>query len=158
MKKSLLAILLGAVMSTSCATFVNGDRVSLPVSTTPSGATVTLEGRTYTTPVTLEVPRGEGDFNLHIEKPGYQPIDIKLTESYDGWLWGNLLIGGLLGLAIDFATGDAYDIEPEVLHIAMQAKSVSKTNEGGLNIVLIDINDLPPESIKKIRNTNKPIF
>jgi hypothetical protein len=30
--------------------------------------------------------------------PGYQPIDLALTGSVSGWVWGNVAFGGLTGL------------------------------------------------------------
>ena len=110
MKKKLIGSLVGITLLSGCATIMNGDMVDVPVYTTPSGATVVINGATYTSPTTVMVPRGKGDFKLHIKKEGYEPVDIMLTQSHDGWLWGNILFGGLIGLAVDFMSGDAYDL------------------------------------------------
>ena len=77
------------------------------------------------------IPRGKGDFKLHIEKEGYQPVDILLTQSLYGWLWGNILFGGLIGLAVDFITGDAYDLEPELISANLQGVSQLLPPKGG---------------------------
>lgn len=34
---------------------------------------------------------------IHIAADGYQPADLTLTRSVSGWVWGNLLFGGLIG-------------------------------------------------------------
>jgi len=126
---------------------MNGDIISVPVHTSPSEATVTLNGTTYKTPANVLVPRGEGRFQLQINKEGYRSVSIYLNQSIDGWIWGNILFGGLIGLVVDFATGKAYDIDPDVITLNLQNNSVSQTDNGSLRIVLVDINDLP-SSIK----------
>ncbi len=155
MKKAIPGIILGVSLISGCATIMNGDMVNVPVYTTPSGATVILNGTTYTSPTTVMVPRGKGDFKLHIQKEGYQPIDILLTESADGWLWGNIVFGGLIGLAVDYISGKAYDIEPELVSANLQGANVSKTDDGSLQFVLVDINQLPKEIAERIKNNSR---
>ena len=155
MKKVIPGVILGTSLLTGCATIMNGDMVNVPVYSTPSGATVVINGATYTTPTTAVVPRGQGDFKLHVEKEGYQPVDIMLTQSVDGWLWGNIIFGGLIGLAVDFITGDAYDLEPELVSQNLQGAKVSKSNDGSLQFVLIDINQLPKHIAAQIKQNSK---
>ena len=155
MKKNALGVLIGAALLSGCATIMNGDMVNVPVYTTPSGATVVINGATYTSPTTVMVPRGKGDFKLHIEKEGYEPVDIMLTQSADGWLWGNVIFGGLIGLAVDFITGDAYDLDPELVSANLNGINVSKTNDGALQFVLVDINQLPEHVIERIKADSK---
>ena len=157
MKSKLLCVV--AVLSTllivACATIMNEEMVSVPVYTTPSGANLTINGMEYTSPATIQAPRGKGDFKLHIEKEGYKPVDILLTQSCDGWLWGNIVFGGLIGLAVDFISGDAYDLEPEVVSKELQKNGlVSKTNNGELMVVLVDIATLPTNVANNIKNSN----
>lgn len=155
MKKSVFGVVLAGAMLSSCATIMNGDMVNVPVHTTPSGATVVINGTTYTSPTTVMVPRGKGDFKLHIEKDGYEPVDIMLTQSVDGWLWGNVLFGGLIGVAVDFISGDAYDLEPELITANLNGVNVSKSSDGALQFVLVDINQLPDHMVEKIKENAK---
>lgn len=158
MKKNSIGVLVGAALLSGCATIMNGDMVNVPVYTTPSGATVVINGATYTSPTTVMAPRGKGDFKLHIEKEGYEPVDIMLTQSADGWLWGNVIFGGLIGLAVDFITGDAYDLDPELVSANLNGVNVSKSHDGSLQFVLVDINQLPKHVVEKIKaNSNNKI-
>lgn len=154
MKKLLIGLIFGVAVISGCATIMNGDNVNLPVYTTPSGATIVINGSTYTSPTTVMVPRGKGDFKLHIEKEGYQPVDILLTQSVDGWLWGNVIFGGLIGLAVDFISGDAYDLEPELISQDLQGAKVSKSENGSLQFVLVDMNQLPKHIANKIKQNS----
>lgn len=157
MKFKLLCIVtvLGSLFIAACATIMNGDMVSVPVYTTPSSAKLVINGMEYTSPATVQAPRGKGNFKLHIEKDGYKPVDVLLTQSCDGWLWGNVVFGGLIGLAVDFITGDAYDLDPEVVSQELQKDaSISKTENDELKIVLVDIATLPNDVANYIKDSN----
>lgn len=133
---------LGTVLVTGCATIMNGDMVLLPVGTLPPQAKLIINGQQYLSPAMVLVPRGKGNFTLHVEKEGYQSVDIPLKESIDGWVWGNILFGGIVGLVIDFASGRAYDIDPEEVNAPLQALGASYDKAISLKIVLIDISQL----------------
>jgi len=54
----------------SCASIMNGDNVDVPVETDPVGATVTVKGREYISPVVLQLKRGRKNIDIKIEKEG----------------------------------------------------------------------------------------
>ena len=64
------------------------------------------------TPLTTPVSRRR-NHTVRIEKPGYQPVERTLTRHVNGWVFGNLLIGGILGTGIDAATGAIFEVEPD---------------------------------------------
>ena len=156
--KNTLASIIIALTLSGCSTMMNGDTVEVPVTTTPSGATLVLNGESYISPAVVLVPRGEGDFNLHIEKKGFQAVDILLKESIDGWFWGNFLFGGVVGFAVDFITGDAFDIEPELIEEALNGVDVSRSPDGSLQFILVDINKLPQQLVQRIKNKSNKIL
>jgi hypothetical protein len=43
-----------------------------------------------------------------------------LTKGINGWIWGNLLFGWILGFGVDFLTGSAYKLEPALVQVTMQ--------------------------------------
>lgn len=97
-----------------CATIVSGRTQEIQLRSEPADVLVTAQpgGHTVTTPATLTLPRLGSGYRLRFEKPGYEPQDVRLTTSQNGWLWGNILIGGLIGLAVDYNTGAAYTLTP----------------------------------------------
>ena len=115
---SLLAI---SILITGCASLVNQDLVNVPVYTNPPGAKLFVAGRAYQSPDIVKVPRGQGDFELIIEKPGYQRAKVVLKESFDAWLWYNVFNLGL-GLRKDFMSKRAYDLDPEIVNITLVAE------------------------------------
>lgn len=100
---------------TGCATIMHGTNQDIGISSNPTGAEVTVDGTLRgATPLVTEMKRG----NNHIVKlqlPGYAPYEATFTKSVSGWVVGNLLFGGLIGLAVDAITGGLYNLSPEQL-------------------------------------------
>jgi hypothetical protein len=113
--QSLLAM---AMLLTACGTIVNGPTESVPVSTEPEGATVTIGGTTKQTPATFDLDRKQ-DYLLTITKSGYQTENIKIQHVISGAEAGNLLGFGSLGVAIDAASGALWKLEPENIDITL---------------------------------------
>ena len=155
MVKILAVMILLSSFTTGCAYVVNSKMVKIPVVTSPEGATITVNNETYTSPATVLLPRAGGNFNLHIEKQGFQSIDIELNQSIDIAFAGNAFSFGPVGLAVDFITGYAYDLEPDMIEANLQGTKVSKSNDGTLHLVLVDINDLPKQVALRIKQTPK---
>jgi hypothetical protein len=101
-----------------CASIISGANQKIAVSSNPEGAIVTAQPGDYrvTTPATLTLPRIKGPFILTFTKEGYSTMEIRLDRKTNGWIWGNLFIGGIIGIAIDFSTGSSYELSPETVH------------------------------------------
>ena len=102
-----------------CATIVNKDIVSVSVYTDPPGAHLFVAGRSYSSPDIIKVPRGQGDFILTIENPGYQVERLILKESMDPWTAWNVPPF----IIHDLATKRAYDLDPELLRLQLVKKT-----------------------------------
>lgn len=110
-------------LAAACATIVSGGTQKIKVTSTPSGVTVTADpgGHRVTTPAEMALSRKGGPYRLKFEKQGYAPIEMNLSSGMNGWLWGNILIGGLIGIAIDFVSGAAYKLSPETVDANLTA-------------------------------------
>jgi len=87
------------------------------------GTLVTVRDRsgnicaTERTPATVTLKSGSGYFSrgkytFTFEKDGYYGDVQKRTAQMDGWYWGNLIFGGILGLLIiDPATGAMFELD-----------------------------------------------
>ena len=77
-------------------------------------------------------------YTLRLELEGYKPAEIELTARMSGWYWGNLLLGGLIGmLAVDPATGAMWNIAPDKIDRKLaNGKSAMIENETGFLVVL----------------------
>jgi len=97
----------------SCASIMHGTNQDLAISSNPTGALVTVDGvPSGKTPVIAKLGRGD-THKIRIELAGYEPYETAVTKSVSGWVWGNVLFGGLIGLAVDAISGGLYYLEPE---------------------------------------------
>ena len=126
MKLAGLAIALGVVLSLpACATIVRGRNTDWNVRTDPAGASVATSNgyRCEATPCALRMPR-KSSFQATITKPDYKTITATVGNGVSGGgggaLVGNLLFGGVLGLAVDAVTGAALDLRPNPLTIRLE--------------------------------------
>ncbi|MEW6775722.1 MAG: PEGA domain-containing protein [Bdellovibrionota bacterium] len=107
-------------MATGCATIVNGTKQKVKINSTPDGATVSVDGvDSGTTPATVKMRRKE-DHKVVIKKPGYKPKEVELKNKMSWWWLGNVVIGGIIGLVVDMASGGVYKLEPKKIDAALE--------------------------------------
>jgi uncharacterized protein YceK len=121
-----------------CATIIHGTQQDVGISSTPTGATVTIDNTEKgVTPVVAKLKRKE-NHTVKIQLAGYQPFETTLTHSVSGWVWGNVAIGGLIGLAVDAISGGIYKLTPEQISGSLQTGHASVLQkDGGLYVVAV---------------------
>lgn len=113
-----------------CATIIKGHNQTLSVFTNPSGATCTLTRDSETvgvanpTPASVVLDRSVDTANVICKKDGYFDEMSTLSSSFHGMTFGNVLLGGLIGVAVDAASGAMYEY-PESITISLTPKSFS---------------------------------
>ena len=118
MYKVLLAGLL-ALNCAGCASATRGWTEQITITSTPSGAEATVTGpevpTTCVTPCVVQVKRND-DVAVSFSKEGYEPQTITLQKEIASGgaagFAGNILAGGLVGMAVDGVSGAAYDHKP----------------------------------------------
>ncbi len=127
MQHSSRLIALAAVLATplgACATVINGSDQPLGVVTTPPGATCTLsrDGKVIAqvspTPGQVQVEKSKHDIIIACEMAGYQKTEVIAQSTFNGATFGNLIVGGIVGVAVDAASG-ANNEYPESLTITL---------------------------------------
>ena len=126
MRRVRVPLLVGATaLLVSCASIIHGTQQDVGISSTPTGAQVTIDGAVGgTTPFVAKLRRKENHI-VRMELAGYQPYETTVTHSVSGWVWGNVVFGGLIGLAVDAISGGLYQLTPEQLSATLLAKSAS---------------------------------
>ena len=127
-KNFIWVFFISMLFNAGCASTLNpGYWEFVPVTTTPPGAKLVIFGAVYTSPATVWVPRGQGDYKLTIEKEGYKPGYVFLRQSLDASFFYNVPI---VGHIIDLQTRAAYDLEPEVVDFTLvpEEQRISKEN------------------------------
>ncbi len=89
---------------------MHGGNQDVTFTSTPSQAKVTVDGvNRGVTPVVVKLSR-KNEHVVKLELDGYAPYETVLTKTVSGWVWGNVVFGGLVGLAVDAGTGGLYKL------------------------------------------------
>ncbi len=113
----IITVLVLMMFLSGCCTIMHGKSQEIYLNSTPSGAVVRVNSIATTTPGTITLERTKPHYTLVFEKEGYKSITVELRRTLDGWLFGNIFLGGIIGTAIDFLTGSAYKITPQEVDV-----------------------------------------
>lgn len=106
-----------------CASIVKGTTQSIAI-TTPmtTGADCALSNAqgnwTLTSPGSAIVARSKTDVRIRCTKTGFQDAQATAPSGFEAWTLGNILIGGLIGLGIDWGTGAIHKY-PDAVQVPM---------------------------------------
>lgn len=123
----------------ACASIMHGSSQEVSIGSTPTGARILIDGQEMgKTPVALRLTRKD-KHALKIEMAGYQPYEMIFSRSTSGWVWGNIIFGGLPGLAIDAITGGLYKLTPEMVQASLTQSraSIDKNGKDGLVVTVV---------------------
>ena len=96
-----------------CATITRGSHQTVPVVSEPPGAFVLVDGNTVgRTPVDVEMKR-KNNHLVSIKMSGYKSQNFPVVRDNGRMIWGNILLGGLIGLGVDASTGAQYNLTPK---------------------------------------------
>jgi hypothetical protein len=100
--------LLGA--AGGCASITNGTSQSINVNSDPGEAdcTLTRDGRelaTVKTPAPVKVKRESRTIHVLCKKEGFRDGETSMDARFETATLGNLILGGVVGLAVDAASG-----------------------------------------------------
>ena len=136
MKRLRVVLLLFIITIMGCATIHSGRSQLVSINSTPQGASVTIDGVVMgNTPLYADLERKKGHV-VQINLEGYQPFQITLTRAKNGWIWGNVISFGLVGVVVDVITGAVYKLEPEQVS-AVMARSTAIKKDDGLYIATV---------------------
>ena len=130
---------IAAFALSACATIIHGTRQDVGISSSPTGAEVWVDNiKMGETPVVAKLRRKDSH-TVKLVLPGYQPYETAITRSVSGWVWGNIAIGGLIGLGVDAMSGGMYKLKPE--HVTgdfavERAAQNPKTDEIYIDVVM----------------------
>lgn len=138
--KTLFALLFApAFLLTSCATIMNGTTEEICIQSMPSNADVYVDNFSRgKTPAVVELDRGTSHV-VRIELEGYETHEIFLQKKMSGWAFGNIVFGGVIGLAVDACSGGLYRLTPDQVNAQLKAQDTcyasAQTNKGYISVV-----------------------
>ncbi len=142
-----------SVLSTGCASIVSKSSYPLAINSTPNKAKISVTDKygkeiySGVTPAVLRLDAGAGfftkaEYSVKFSCPGYDDKIVPVKFSIDGWYFGNILFGGLIGmLIVDPATGAMWKMDMDTMHEVL-GKQESYTGPG---MQVMDIRDVPEE-------------
>jgi len=151
-----LGVLLGFVTSlTGCASIMHGTSQEVGISSAPTGASVSINGVDYgKTPLVAKLKRKDNHV-IKIELAGYEPYETTLTRKVSGWVWGNIVFGGLIGLVVDAMTGGIYKLTPEQVEAALTKQGMAFLSKDDTLCVAVVLK--PDPSWEKIGSLKRKI-
>ena len=159
----ILAGALACLLLSGCASIVDGRPKTLTITSDPAGAKLTVtdvKGQKIsenTTPTNISLKRSggyfvPGQYKLTFEAPGYYPSEVSLKATMNGWYLGNIMFGGLIGLAfVDPATGAMWTFSPSQINRNLIS---SATSLSPAELQAAEIKANPPK-VRTSSNTTK---
>lgn len=155
MKKIFLNALLATVtastvLTTGCATIFGRSNYNVTINSNPSGSNLSIVNKKGveiykgTTPATIKLKSSSGyfskeEYQLKFSLIGHEERIVPLTAKLNGWYFGNLLLGGVIGmLIIDPASGAMYKLPDTAITENLSKTASAQANE----LKVIDINSL----------------
>ncbi len=160
MRNKLLPIILAASLLSACSSIVSKSEYSVAINSSPDGANFVVTNRTGQkvhsglTPASVTLKSSSGYFKgesytIALSKDGFSPKTFTLTSSLDGWYWGNILLGGLIGmLIVDPATGAMYNL-PDRVDISIDQDTAAATTVSK-DITLATIDSMSDEQLTRL--------
>ena len=120
---TLRATLLGsALLLSGCASIINGSTQKVKINSQPPGASVRIDGApTGATPTVAELSR-KSSHRVEVSLNGYRTYEKVLEPSFNGVTLLNILVGGIIGLAIDGSTGASNTLQPEAVEAVLEKR------------------------------------
>lgn len=76
----------------------------------------------------MPIEKAMGSIAILCKKPGYKDVAGTLASEFQAWTFGNIILGGLIGIAVDAASGAMHEypsmvtitLEPEIFATAQE--------------------------------------
>ena len=116
MKKVIVLLILVSIFLNGCATIMTGTSQPVSINSNVEGAKVYVDGFFKgETPVSFDLST-KAHHTIKIEAEGYSPYVETIRKKASGWVWGNVFIGGLIGLGVDMISGGLYVLEKDSIN------------------------------------------
>lgn len=123
MTKKFFALAVVAVVLSGCGSISRGTTEPVYLSARPESAEITTSlGHRCKSPCTVTVER-KTKFTAYAEAPGYHRGTLEIGTKVSGHgasgFAGNILVGGVIGMGVDAATGAALDHSPNPAQLVL---------------------------------------
>ncbi len=146
-----------AVAAAGCATVVHGTAERVQIDSTPGGAEVTIDGseQSVVTPATVMLARGRGH-KLVFRKPGFQDATEHLSSTPSGWILGNVIAGGVVGMAIDASNGAGRKLSADKVSVTLTPLPPITAEAGAMRVQAGDIPGPHSQAFRALEKALQP--
>jgi len=146
-----------ALLVSACASVVSDNDSTTFIQTDPDKAKCELHGHNYRqtleTPNSILLPANAAPITVACTADGYKTATKKLDTKIDGWIFGNIILGGVVGAAIDLARGAGFKYPPQFfVYLQPEKFKTSADRDAWFDRRRKFINDEWDEVLKKVRN------
>lgn len=132
MKRWFILLAISLCCCPGCATIVSDNKTFTQIETLPDGAQCTIEGDNYnnkiTTPANVQIPAKAAPVVITCEAEGYNKATERIDTKMDGWTFGNILFGGIVGAIIDAGTKSGFKY-PEKVVLELNKRNFNSIEE-----------------------------
>lgn len=134
----------------SCATVMHGTHQAIEIDSCPSNANVWVDTLYVgNTPMVLDLSRKD-QHRIMIALDGYEPYEVLFSRKISGWVFGNIIFGGFIGLAVDAISGGIYMLTPDQVRAQLCSNPITASQYGELSYFAVVLQ--PDPSWRKIGN------
>jgi hypothetical protein len=129
---------------------MHGTRQSVGIASNPTNASVWVD-RNFVgnTPMIVEMTRKDNHI-VRLELDGFQPYEATFSRHCSGWAFGNIVFGGVIGLAVDAISGGLYLLTPDQIQAEMRSNNMASSKKSNDSYIVVVLE--PNPSWKKIGN------
>jgi|GEM_PF-338611 len=119
MKRLFCFLALAAMVALAgCASIISDTESTTYVETIPEKCRCTLHGqdfqRVIITPGSINLPAEAAPLTVMCEADNYQTTSVVMDTKMDGWVFGNILFGGVIGAVVDAGRGAGQKYPPKL--------------------------------------------
>jgi hypothetical protein len=120
-KNCFFLVLSSAFILQGCSSIINGTTQKVSVNSNVQGGEVFIDGVTLgrTPVINARIKRKDTSF-LVVKKDGYKDYQQNLQTRLDGWFWGNIVLGGVIGSTTDSVSGTTHLLDPDTIFVQME--------------------------------------
>ena len=152
-RQSIPVVAIALLLTSSCASIVSRSSYPVTINSTPARAGISIvdkQGRQVyqgATPATLMLSASSGFFSkasyqVTFDLPGYDRRVVPIECKLDGWYFGNVLFGGLIGmLIVDPASGAMFKVDTPFIDEQLSRSLATDAQQ----LRVYDINEIPAD-------------
>lgn len=113
------------ILLPGCASIISGNESTTYIETDPEKARCELDGKDFKrvvhTPDTIRLSAKAAPIKITCTADGYHPATAEMATTSDGSILGNIIFGGVIGVAVDAASQSGMKF-PERISLALDPK------------------------------------